>query len=112
MHVYKILRASEWRAFQDAESFDGAPVDLADGYIHLSTADQVPGTLAKHFAGEDGLTLLSFDIDSLGPELRWEEARGGAKFPHLYRTLSLGEVTWHCDIPLKDGAPRLPEKLW
>lgn len=99
MLVYKIFRTTEFRAFQQQGRSIGAPVDLADGYIHLSTAAQLPGTLSRHFAGEDGLHLLALDGDAL-PELRWEPSRGGDLFPHLYRELRMGDVIWSRPLPL------------
>ena len=100
MLIYKVLRAPEWARLQAAGRSDGAPVDVADGYIHFSTDEQLPTTLAKHFAGEDGLTLLASDAEALAPDLRWEPSRGGALFPHLYRELRLSDVRWHRPIPL------------
>lgn len=100
MLIYKVLRAEEWAALQAAGRSDGAPVDLADGYIHFSTADQLATTLAKHFAEQDGLSLLACDPEALAPDLRWEPSRGGALFPHLYRELRLSDVLWHRPIPL------------
>jgi len=90
--VYKILRPHEWRAFQDTGVFAGSPVDLDDGFIHLSAATQVAATRRKHFAGESDLVLLRIAGAALGPDLRWEPSRGGALFPHLYRSLRLVEV--------------------
>lgn len=100
MLIYKILRAGEWQAFRRSGRTDGAPVDLADGYIHLSTAEQAPVTAARHFAGEDGLWLVALDVEALGDDLRWEPSRGGALFPHLYRPLQLAEVVWSRPLPL------------
>lgn len=100
MLIYKVLRAEEWAALQAAGRSQGAPVDMADGYIHFSTADQLATTLSKHFAGQDGLTLLACNAESLSPDLRWEPSRGGALFPHLYRELRLSDVLWHRPIPL------------
>jgi len=108
MLIYKIFRAQEWAAMRAAGETDGAPVDLADGYIHFSTAAQAPGTLAKHFAGESGLELVAVDAEALGPALRWEASRGGALFPHLYRKLRMADVLWSRPIP-PDGLP--PEGL-
>lgn len=99
MLIYKVLRAGEWAALQAAGRSDGAPVDATDGFIHFSTADQVATTLARHFAGEDGLALLACDADALAPDLRWEPSRGGALFPHLYRELRLSDILWHRSIP-------------
>ncbi len=99
MLIYKILRESEYLAFDQAGRTLGAPVDLADGYIHLSTAEQVSGTLAKHFVGETGLMLLALEAETLDP-LKWEPSRGGALFPHLYREMTRADVLWHRPIPL------------
>lgn len=100
MLIYKILRPVEWAAMQAAEQTTGSPVDLADGYIHFSTAAQTPGTLAKHFADEDGLTLLACDTDGMGADLKWEPARDGDKFPHLYRPLLMADIRWTRLIPI------------
>jgi uncharacterized protein (DUF952 family) len=111
MMIYKLLRAAEWADLDRDGQTLGAPVDRADGYVHFSTKAQLAGTLAKHFAGETGLMLLALDSDALGPHLRWEPARGGALFPHLYRPLRRSDVT--AATPLIDGphGPVLPEGL-
>ena len=90
--IIKLLRADEWAQFQEARAFAGSADDLRDGYIHISTPEQVPGTLAKWFAGDAGVMALTLDADALGNELRWEESRSGMLFPHLYRPLRLDEV--------------------
>ena len=90
--IFKLLRAAEWTAFEVDGVFAGSPDDVRDGYIHLSAADQVAGTFAKYFASEAGVVRLALDADALGDALRWEASRGGALFPHLYRTLRLHEV--------------------
>ena len=97
--VFKVLPAAEWDAACAQGRFDGAPVDLADGFIHLSAADQVAETLRRHFAGQDDLVLVAFDAAALGPALTWEPSRGGALFPHLYGPLptAAGDVA---PIPL------------
>ena len=100
MLIYKVLRAGEWAALQAAGRTDGAPVDVADGYVHFSTAEQLAATLARHVAGENDLALLACDAEALAPDLRWEPSRGGALFPHLYRELRLSDVLWHRPISL------------
>jgi uncharacterized protein (DUF952 family) len=97
--IVKLLRADEWAAFQASGVFAGSPDDLRDGYIHISTPDQVAGTAAKWFGGEIGLMALTLDADALGDELRWEPARGGALFPHLYRPLRREEVISADPVP-------------
>ncbi len=102
--IYKIFRDNEFRALLTVGRTNGAPVDLADGFIHLSTGEQVRETAAKHFKGEDNLYLLALDADALGPALKWEPSRGGALFPHLYRALHLDDLLWHRPLPLENGA--------
>lgn len=100
MVIYKILRPGEWAALEAAGETPGAPVDVADGFVHFSTAEQLRETAAKHFAGEEGLVLAAFEADALGAALRWEPSRGGALFPHLYGPLHRDDVLWHAPLPL------------
>jgi uncharacterized protein (DUF952 family) len=97
--AFKILTAEQWAEFQSVGVFLGAPIDLADGYIHMSTAEQTAETLAKHFAGQLGLVIAEVDLSALGESVKWEVSRGGALFPHVYGTLPIAAV---CGI--KDGA--------
>jgi ornithine lipid ester-linked acyl 2-hydroxylase len=90
--AYKILTADQWAAFQHNGEFTGAPVDLADGYIHLSTADQLEETLAKHFAGQTNLIITTIDLTALGDTVRWEVSRGDQLFPHVYGVLPMRAV--------------------
>ena len=111
MLIYKIFRPGEWDQLQNQGQSLGAPIDLADGYIHFSTADQVAETLAKHFAGVDGLYLCAVEADDLADALKWEPSRGGALFPHLFRALRLDEVRWSTTLPVLDGRHLLPDTL-
>lgn len=108
--IYKILTGDQWQQAQADGVFTGAPVDLADGYIHFSTAAQVRETAAKHFPGQDGLVLAAVRTDGLGDALKWEVSRGGQLFPHLYADLDLAHVAWAVPLPLgADGAHVFPE---
>ncbi|MDO9306523.1 MAG: DUF952 domain-containing protein [Mesorhizobium sp.] len=110
--IYKICAEALWREAEKAGRFDGAPVDLADGYIHFSTAEQVRETAAKHFAGQRGLLLVAIDAEPLGEALKWEVSRGGAPFPHLYAPLDPAAVLWTKPLPLgADGAHVFPAEL-
>ena len=110
--VYKIVDRSAWETARVAGRFDGSAVDLADGYIHLSTAAQASETARRHFAGQDDLVVLAVDADQLVPDLRWEPSRGGDLFPHLYAPLLADHVVAVWPAPLGvDGVPRLPQFL-
>ncbi|WP_435659784.1 DUF952 domain-containing protein [Leisingera caerulea] len=111
MLIYKIFRADEWAALQAAGETSGAPIDVADGYVHFSTATQAAETAAKHFAGAEGLTLLACDADAMGDDLKWEVSRGGAEFPHLYRNIRLSDVVWAKPLPLVEGTHQFPEEM-
>ncbi len=101
--IYKIFRLQEYADFLENRQTRGAPVDVADGFIHFSTADQVEETAAKHFAGESPLRLVGVDADELGDDLKWEASRGEALFPHLYRDLTEGDVRFVHDLLIVDG---------
>ncbi|WP_264210069.1 DUF952 domain-containing protein [Leisingera thetidis] len=111
MLIYKIFRADEWAALQAAGETRGAPIDVADGYVHFSTATQAAETAARHFAGAEGLTLLACDAAAMGDDLKWEVSRGGAEFPHLYRTIRMSDVVWAKPLPLAGGVHRFPEDM-
>ena len=85
--AFKILSRADWRAALAEGRYDGSPVDVADGYIHLSAADQLEATAAKHYAGQTELMLVEVDLTTLGDALIWEPSRGGALFPHIYGPL-------------------------
>jgi uncharacterized protein (DUF952 family) len=92
--IYKILSAAEWQAAEHAGVFKGVGIDLNDGFVHFSTAEQAAETAAKHFAGQAGLVLVAVDAEKLGAALKWEVSRGGQLFPHLYGSLAPRDITW------------------
>lgn len=107
--IYKICSRTEWREAKRSGEYSGSAADRADGFIHLSAAEQVQGTADKHFAGQKDLVLVSVSADRLGPALRWEPSRGGALFPHLYGPLPLTAVVTVGDLPLgADGRHLVP----
>jgi uncharacterized protein (DUF952 family) len=108
--IFKICASADWDAAQEAGVFSGAPIDLTDGYIHLSAASQVRETAAKWFAGQTDLLLIGFDPEDLGPDLRWEVSRGGALFPHLYAPLPTAAARLTAPLAAgPDGAFVFPE---
>lgn len=110
--IYKIVPETLWNQAELSGHFEGAPVDLADGFIHFSTAPQVRETAARHFKQQSGLLLVAIDGDQLGEALKYEPSRNNDLFPHLYGPLPLDAVIWKCSLPLDDnGAHQFPEEL-
>lgn len=108
--IYKIVPASLWQVAKENGIFEGAAIDLSDGFIHFSTATQAKETAARHFAGQTDLLLVAVDGDTLGEKLVFEPSRGGDLFPHLYAALPLSAVLWEKPLPLGlDGAHQFPE---
>lgn len=108
--IYKVCSASAWREAERQGAFRGSADDRRDGFIHFSTASQVAGTVARHFAGQTGLFLIAVDTDSLGEALKWEPSRGGELFPHLYGELDTGAVIEIRDLRARaDGSHDIPE---
>jgi uncharacterized protein (DUF952 family) len=106
--AYKVLTAEQLIALERG-IFEGAPIDVSDGYIHLSTAAQLDETVDKHFAGQQDLAVAAVDLDVLGAALRWEPSRGGQLFPHLYGRLTLDSVIAYGPLERDvDGRVRLP----
>jgi len=109
--IYKILTGEQWADLQANKESPGAPIDVADGFIHFSTAGQLQETADKHFAEQDGLYVLAVDADALGEPLKWEVSRGGALFPHLYAHLRLDDVHWAEAMFLVAGVHQLPKRV-
>jgi uncharacterized protein (DUF952 family) len=110
--IYKIVDTRSWQNAIAAGQFDGAAIDLQDGFIHFSAANQVAETLQKYFAGRSDLLLVCVDAQRLGDALKWEVSRGGDLFPHLYASLPMSAVIDQFDLPLLDnGSHRLPDSI-
>lgn len=110
--IFKIYTAQQWAARVSLGHLPWAPVDEADGFVHLSALHQVLGTADKHFCGQADLCLVEIDAEAL-PEgsLRWEVSRGGDRFPHVYGTMPLHAVAAHWSLVERDGRFVLPESL-
>jgi uncharacterized protein (DUF952 family) len=107
--VYRLVDEAQWKRAVEAGAFQGTEDDHRDGFIHFSTAEQVPGTAARHYAGRPGLLVVGVRVDVLGAALRWEPSRGGALFPHLYAPLPTAAAVLVAPLPLgADGLHVLP----
>ncbi len=107
--AYKILTETQMAELLTSDSFSGAPIDIADGYIHLSTTQQVDETVARHFSGQHDLHIAAVDLTQLGETVRWEPSRGGQLFPHIYGPLPLSAVVAHGRLERgENGAIHLP----
>lgn len=111
-HIYKIATQDQWKEAVTTGVFKGAPIDLEDGYIHFSTADQVRETATKHFHGQKNLKLVKVATAPLGDTLKWEVSRGGALFPHLYAQLNINDAISVIDLQEdQTGGHIFPEDL-
>ena len=108
--AYKVLTSVELAVLEGTGRFDGAPVDRADGYIHLSTAAQLAETISKHFGGQEAdIQIVAIDLEALGNAVKWEPSRGGQLFPHVYAPLTLDVVIAYSPLAYEpDGSIRLP----
>jgi uncharacterized protein (DUF952 family) len=103
------MSISEVQRMRDDGEFRGSPADVADRYIHLSCGSQLASTLDKYFTGVEGLMLVAVDLSRLGETVRWEPARGGQLFPHIYGPLPIGAVVSVAPVEREaDGTVRLP----
>jgi uncharacterized protein (DUF952 family) len=106
--AYKVLTAEQMRDLE-ADAFRGAPIDLADGYIHLSTSEQLTETVDRHFAGQSDLWVAAIDLVALGRSVKWEASRGGALFPHIYGAMPLEVVVAYGPLERdENGKVKLP----
>lgn len=109
--VYKILSAQDDERARKLGHSD-TDLDARDGYVHLSSKDQVAETLRLHYAGQHGVRLYEFSAEKLGGDVKWEESRGRDLFPHLYGTLRLSAAQRQWTLETNDkGSPVLPEEL-
>ena len=108
MLIFKIFRKDEWADLQRLSETEGASIDVADGYIHFSTAETVKKTADKYFPGVEELVLCAVEADTLEP-LKWEPAREGVLFPHLYRKIRLSDIVWTKPLPVVDGRHQFPD---
>lgn len=111
-YIYKIATNAQWEEAVEKGIFEGASIDLSDGYIHFSTAEQARETAAKHFHGQTNLKLVKVPTYVLGGALKWEVSRGGALFPHLYANLKTSDAVGVHDLAEDDsGGHIFPEEL-
>lgn len=101
LFAYKLLTLDQWQDWKQSGTFTGAPVDIADGYIHLSSREQARETAEKYFAGTDPLILVMVDLPALGGTVVWEPSRGGALFPHVYGTIPMSAVSGNSTLRLQ-----------
>lgn len=107
--AYKVLTADQMALLEHDACFTGAPIDLADGYIHLSTEAQLTETVDKHFAGQSDLWVAAVDLEAMGDAVTWEASRGGQLFPHLYAPLPLSAVVAYSPLERDEtGQVKLP----
>lgn len=110
--IYKVVGFEEWDKAVSSGQFEGAEIDLQDGFIHFSTAQQTKETVAKHFAGRDDLLLVAVTTEPMARHYKMEVSRGGDLFPHLYAKLPVANADWWQELPLgDDGVHIFPKEF-
>jgi uncharacterized protein (DUF952 family) len=108
--LYKICSAAEWAEATASGAFTGSAADHRDGFIHLSAANQLRDTAARHFAGRDGLVLVAYDEAALA-NLKWQPSRGGDLFPHVFGVLPAATAKWVKPLPWANGRHIFPDGI-
>lgn len=85
--IYHIVPAADWQKQAGASTYE-APSLQTEGFIHLSTKEQVAGTLNRYYQDVPDLLLLHVDTGKLTSELKFELATNNEAFPHLYGPLN------------------------
>jgi len=99
---------ADWALAETTGFYAGSADDARDGFIHFSTAAQVAESARRHRAGQVGLLLIAVAENGCGP-WRWEAARSGDLFPHLYGRLPLKAIVGVHELPLgEDGLHVFP----
>ena len=111
MIIYKILRQDEFLALETEGKTCGSREDIADGYIHFSTKEQIPETLSKHYSLERKLVLMAVKIEDISENLKWEKSRSNQIFPHLYAKLDFNSAMWFSPIELDEDRYILPHGI-
>jgi uncharacterized protein (DUF952 family) len=107
--IYHMCPAEAWAEAVAAGRYDGGADDRRDGFIHFSTAEQLPESARRHRAGQAGLVVVGVEAERLGERLQWESSRGDALFPHLYGPLLPHEAASVLPLPLgPDGEHLFP----
>lgn len=91
-YIYKVLRLDQWATFKVDDVFTGSPVDIQDGYIHMSCAAQLKETLDKWYSDQKQVALLQIEAAVIEADLKYEVSRGGAEFPHFFAELPMSSV--------------------
>ena len=108
--VFKVCEEDDWDRTKNVDFFLGSKADRDDGFIHLSTSEQLEETLEKYFKSKSPLYLLEVKTEDV--ELVWETSRNNQLFPHLYSPLPLNMVSQVYRISINDeGKHIIPEQV-
>ena len=111
LYIYKVLTPAQWASFQSTGGFTGSPVDVSDGYIHMSCAPQLLETMDKYYADVMDAAILEIDSRTVAANLKYEVSRGGAEFPHLFADLPLAAVGRIWIVSPESGRFTLPQDI-
>jgi uncharacterized protein (DUF952 family) len=85
--IYHIVTKADWDRQADEAEYEAASLQT-EGFIHLSTKEQLAGVLERYYQNVPDLLLLHIDPNKLAHHLRYEAATNNDHFPHLYGRLN------------------------
>lgn len=89
--IYHIVTKADWDRQADLAEYEATSLQT-EGFIHLSTKEQIAGVQERYYQGVPDLLLLQIDPNRLTHNLRYEPATNGEHFPHLYGRLNKDAV--------------------
>ncbi len=90
--IYHVTSSKKWNDALAKGSYE-APSLHTEGFIHLSTKEQVAGVLQRYYSGKNDLVLLHIEEDKIIAPLKYELAPSvNEMFPHIYGALNIDAV--------------------
>ncbi len=111
--IYRLCQLDEWQAAEAQGHLLPNADDQRDGFLHLSTAEQVAVTAQKYYAQVPDLFLLGISVTAIEPILRWEgSSGGGAVYPHAYGDVPVSAILFAKPVPRHQGQYQFPQGLF
>jgi uncharacterized protein (DUF952 family) len=90
--LYHIVHPEWWETFAKKDYYKSETLS-EEKFIHLSTLEQINGTLENFFKGSGRVFLIHINAKKLVAELLFEDLYNhGSMYPHLYGRLNKDAV--------------------